>query len=183
MIHEQLISIDVETAGPTPGEYALLSVGACLVDDIDTGFYVELQPDRDASLPEALAVSGLDLSTLRRDGTAAPVAMAELAAWVRSVSPEPSHRAIFVAFNAPFDWMFVQEYFARYAVVNPFGHSAMDIKAYYAGYTGCTWNETSMRFLADRYLGGETLSHNALADARDQAQLLRAIQAEAASAR
>jgi uncharacterized OsmC-like protein len=25
------ISVDVETSGPTPGDYSLLSIGACLV--------------------------------------------------------------------------------------------------------------------------------------------------------
>ncbi len=181
MPSERLISVDVETAGPTPGTFALLSIGACLVDDVDTGFYVELQPDRDASLTKALAVSGLDLATLRRDGVPAGQAMADFADWVREVAPEPAQQPLFVAFNAVFDWMFVQEYFARYGVPNPFGHSAMDIKAYYAGHAACTWAETSMRHLGDRYLGGSTLSHNALADARDQAQLLVAIQAEATS--
>ncbi len=183
MVNERLISVDVETAGPAPGAYPLLSIGACLVDDIGTGFYVELKPDRDASIPDALAVSGLDLATLQRNGTAAPQAMAEFADWVREVSPASTHQPVFVAFNAAFDWMFVQEYFTRYDITNPFGHSAMDIKAYYAGFTGCAWHETSMRHLAQRYDDVETLSHNALADARDQAQLFKTIQAEAASAR
>lgn len=183
MFTERLISVDVETAGPTPGNFPLLSIGACLVEDPGTGFYVELQPDRDGFIPEALAISGLELTALRQHGTTAAQAMAEFSAWVQEVAPDRSRPALFVAFNAAFDWMFVQEYFARYGVANPFGHSALDIKAYYAGYSGCTWKETSMRHLGARYLGGDALSHNALADARDQAKLLLAIQAEAASAR
>ena len=30
---EIFISVDVETAGPIPGEFSLLSIGACDVDD------------------------------------------------------------------------------------------------------------------------------------------------------
>jgi hypothetical protein len=35
-----------------------------------------------------------------------------------------------------------------------------------------------MKHLAPRYLSGRQLSHNALADARDQAELFRAIRAD-----
>ena len=47
---ERYISVDVETAGPTPGDYAMISIGACLVDEPQRGFYVELKPDREAVL-------------------------------------------------------------------------------------------------------------------------------------
>jgi len=78
-----------------------------------------------------------------------------------------------------FDWMFVDAYFQRYLKRNPFGHSALDIKAYYMGMAGVSWGETSMRFLSPLYLQGQHLSHNALGDARDQAELFRRIRAEA----
>ena len=32
-LEECFISVDVETGGATPADYALLSIGACLVDD------------------------------------------------------------------------------------------------------------------------------------------------------
>ena len=41
---EAFVSVDVETAGPNPAQYALLSLGACLVSDPERGFYVELKP-------------------------------------------------------------------------------------------------------------------------------------------
>ena len=63
MTEETFICVDVETAGPIPGEYAMLSIGACLVFDIVQTFYRELIPDRDGFQPEALAVSGLDALT------------------------------------------------------------------------------------------------------------------------
>jgi ribonuclease T len=61
---------------------------------------------------------------------------------------------------------------------NPFGHAALDVKAYYMGVSGETWARTSMRYLSPRYLGGRQLTHNALGDARDQAELFRALLAE-----
>ena len=180
---ERFISVDVETAGPTPGGYAMLSIGACPVDDPDRGFYVELQPDRDAVVDSALAVSGLSMETLRAEGTDPKQAMEEFAQWVRDVVPPQTHRAVFVGFNAVFDWMFVNEYFVRYDVENPFGHGGLDIKSYYVGMMGSTWEQTSMRHLSPKYLAGRPLSHNALGDARDQAELFRRISEDAAALR
>jgi hypothetical protein len=74
--------------------------------------------------------------------------------------------------------MFVDTYFQRYIGRNPFGHSALDIKAYAMGLTGSSWAETSMRMLAPKYLDGRPLTHHALGDARQQAELFRALIAE-----
>lgn len=180
---ERFVSVDVETAGPTPGDYAMVSIGACLVDEPERGFYIELQPDRELSVESALAVSGLTLEGLRADGTDPRQAMEEFAQWIRDVVPPQTHRAVFVGFNAVFDWMFVNEYFARYGIENPFGHGGLDIKSYYVGMMGSTWEQTSMKHLSPKYLAGRPLSHNALGDARDQAELFRAISADAAALR
>jgi DNA polymerase III epsilon subunit-like protein len=180
---ERFISVDVETAGPTPGDYAMISIGACPVDDPDRGFYVELKPDREASVESALKVSGLSMETLRVEGTDPQQAMEEFAQWIRDVVPPQTHRPVFVGFNAVFDWMFVNEYFVRYGIENPFGHGGLDIKSYYVGMMGSTWEETSMRHLSPKYLAGRPLSHNALGDARDQAELFRRISEDAAALR
>jgi len=84
-----------------------------------------------------------------------------------------------VALNATFDWMFVNDYFHRFLQRNPFGHSALDIKAFYMGLAGVNWAQTSMKALAARYLSGRKLTHNALQDARDQGEVFRHILAEA----
>lgn len=170
MINEVYICVDVETAGPYPGRYAMLSIGACLVQDLSTTFYIELQPDRLDGLPEALAISGLSLETLQQHGSLPDDAMRAFADWVKRVVPEGS-RAIFVAFNAPFDWMFVNDYFCRYLGENPFGHSALDIKAYYMGFAHVSWGETSLKNVSSHLLQEKHLVHNALQDAQDQAEI------------
>jgi ribonuclease T len=180
---ERFISVDVETAGPTPGDYAMVSIGACPVDEPERGFYIELKPDRDTVIESALAVSGLSMETLAKDGTDPAQAMEEFAQWIRDVVPPQTHRPVFVGFNAVFDWMFVNEYFVRYGIENPFGHGGLDIKSYYVGMMGSTWAETSMRYLSPKYLSGRPLSHNALGDARDQAELFRAMSEDAQALR
>ncbi|MEA8422134.1 hypothetical protein PZT50_22700 [Pseudomonas aeruginosa] len=46
--------------------------------------------------------------------------------WVEQVTPEGA-RAVFVGFNASFDWSFVNHYFHYFLGENPFGIAALDI--------------------------------------------------------
>jgi DNA polymerase III epsilon subunit-like protein len=167
---EPFISVDVETAGPSPGQYSLLSIGACTISSPQQTFYVELQPLNDLMQPEAYAIHGLSLEELRQQGVPPKVAMERFDAWLLDVLPEGS-APIFLAFNAPFDWSFVNEYFHRYLGRNPFGHAALDIKAFYMGVTGSSWQDTNMRNVSNKYLAGRKISHNALEDALDQAKI------------
>jgi ribonuclease T len=183
VIHDEedeiFVSVDVETSGPNPRDYAMLSIGACVVDRPEHSFYIELVPSTTNALPEALAVSGLDLDELARTGVEPGAALAQFEEWLGALAGPP----IFVAFNAAFDWMFVEDYFRRFLGRNPFGHAALDIKAYSMGLADSTWAQTSMRFLSPLYLDGRQLEHNALSDARDQAKLFRALRDEARSRR
>jgi DNA polymerase III epsilon subunit-like protein len=167
------VSVDVETAGPYPAGYALLSVGACLVTDPDVTFYVELEPDRDDVDAEAMAVHGLSMEALKAAGTPPAAAMAALADWLADTVG--SGRPRMVALNAPFDWSFVNDYFWRYLGRNPFGHSAIDIKALAMGRLGIAWEQTSLSALARRFGSPDRLTHHALEDAQQQAELTRHI--------
>jgi len=106
--------------------------------------------------------------------------MACFETWLAAQVPS-GRRPIFVAFNAPFDWMFVNDYFHRFLGRNPFGHAALDLKAFYMGLAGVRWSETTMRSVAARYLGNRKLTHHALRDAQDQAELFQKMLAEAAT--
>jgi DNA polymerase III epsilon subunit-like protein len=169
---EAYVSVDVETAGPNPSQYSLLSIGACMVADPRRTFYVELQPVNSDATPEALRVSQLSLAELAERGLPPAEAMARFEAWLGAQVP-PIRRPVFVAFNAPFDWMFVNDYFHRFLGRNPFGHTALDLKALYMGLTGVCWSQTTMRHVSARYLGSRPLTHHALQDALDQARAFR----------
>ncbi len=181
-MREVLISVDVETAGPNPSAYSILSIGACLVEDPEQNFYVELKPVNDAMTTEALSISGLTLEHLEENGEPPEAGMKKFDEWIAEAVPSPGV-PVFVGFNASFDWMFVCDYFERFLGRNPFGHSAIDIKSFYLGMAGGSWAETSLRFLSPRYLDGRPLSHNALGDAQDQAALFAAIAEDAAARR
>ena len=170
------ISVDIETSGPNPSQYSMLSLGACFVEDPEVTFYAELKPTSRLALPEAMAIHGLDLEHLRKTGLTPEAAMASFETWVRTQFPS-TRSPVFVAYNAPFDWMFVCDYFHRTRGHNPFGHTAIDIRAAYFGRTAQPWREIRFAELAEHYLDSSELTHNALEDAQLQAALFRAIMA------
>ena len=167
---ETFISVDIETAGPNPADYSLLSIGACTLNEPRQTFYIELKPVHPALTSEAFDIHGLSLQYLEQHGVPPQEAMQRFATWLAEVTPA-GHKPILIAFNAPFDWMFVCDYFHRFLGWNPFGHTALDIKAYFMGKWGSTWAETSMRAIAQHFPDIQALSHNALDDAINQASL------------
>lgn len=163
---ECYISVDIEADGPIPGEYSMLSLGACEVG-ARQGFYAELQPISDKFDPEALEVCKLDRDALKTTGRSPLAAMHQFAEWVRLTCD--GRKPIYVGFNTPFDWMFTHWYFVKYLGLDPFGISGLDLKAYYMGRFSCTsWRDTVKREIKKQLNMTIVHSHNALEDAIEQ---------------
>jgi ribonuclease T len=182
MKKECYISVDIESSGPIPGKYSMLSLGACVVGNPKEGFYVELKPISQEFIPDALRVSGFDLATLEREGKAPLDAMKGFRAWVEKAAGD--RKAIFVGFNACYDWQFVNWYLESFTGGNPFGFGGIDIKSYYMGKSGLPWSKTTSSQLPIEFQPDTAQTHNALEDARAQAsifeKLLRGTQADTA---
>ena len=177
MSDELYVSVDVETSGPVPNIYSLLSIGACLVSDPTQSIYLELKPDGLKHDPEALAVTGFDLEVLKNTGLPPEMAMLKMRQWLAEICPA-NRKPVFVGLNAPFDWSFINYYFHRYTGGNPFGFTAIDMKAYYMGLAGCRWGETKSSRMASTLKPESRPDHNALKDARYQAELFALMLAE-----
>ena len=169
---EIYICVDVETAGPIPGDYSLLSIGACSLDDPPATFYIELKPINEQVQPEAARVHQLSIPHLMVEGVEPKQAMLQFNTWLNDQAG-PNQPLVLVAFNAPFDWMFVNFYFIHYLGTNPFGHAALDMKALYMGMAGVAWRKTSWRFIDPHVVEVKGLTHHALQDALDQAKLFK----------
>lgn len=174
---EVFVSVDVETAGPIPGEFSLLSIGACSIFDLEKTFACELKPINRKFDPKALEVSGFSLDGLARTGLTPVDAMRAFADWLSTVV-DSKQTPVFVGFNAPFDWSFVNYYFHRFGDGNPFGFTALDIKALYMGATGCRWSDTRSSKIAERLKPTLIGTHDALRDALYQAEIFRLIRSE-----
>lgn len=162
----RMVSVDIETSGPNPANYALLSIGACTLPEPRATFYAELKPVSLFTQPEAMDVHHLNLDRLMAEGLSAESALLNLADWLKQAVRD-ERGPLFVGFNSPFDWMFVNDYFHRFLGFNPFGHSALDIKSFAMGFKRIPWDQTGMSALTDK-----PLRHNALDDALDQADVL-----------
>jgi DNA polymerase III epsilon subunit-like protein len=165
------ISVDIEASGPTPSTGSLIAVGACLVFAPDRAFYRELHPLSDRPWDvETERIHRLSRAWLAEHGEPPARVMEEFAGWVEEAVS--GRAAVFVGFNAPFDWMFVADYFHRFLGRNPFGVAALDLKSYYMGRERVTSWEQTRRYAIDlRYPTGRPVTHHALDDARSQAEL------------
>lgn len=170
---ECFISVDVETAGPIPVEFSLLTIGACVVEDDTKAFTCKIKPITRKADPKALSISGLSLDDLERDGLEPAEAMRQFHAWVQSVADGAI--PVFVGLNAAFDWSFVNYYFHRYLGINPFGFAPLDIKSLYMGATGCAWDGTRSSQMIAVLQPKSCGDHDALNDARAQAELFRLV--------
>lgn len=166
---EIFISVDIEASGPIPGAYSMLSLGACVVGEPDKSFYAELRPISNAELEGAMRVIGRPLAEFTAKGSDPLVVMRAFGRWIAHVSGELS--PVFVGFNATFDWAFVNWYFHTYTGENPFGVAGADIKSYYMGLTGVSWEETRSSSIKQEFKGPGTHTHHALADAIEQADM------------
>lgn len=123
--------VDVESDGPAPGLYSMISVGVVRLDrDLKTTFKATFAPISPDWIADALAVSGF--TRQRHEACPDPaIGMADFAAFLTAVNS--GGRPTFISDNPAFDWQWVNYYFHRYQGANPFGHSGRRIGDLYAG--------------------------------------------------
>jgi hypothetical protein len=175
-------SADVETDGPIPGPYSMLSMALVYAgrfdgshfqrpENFECSFYRELRPISGDFQPEALRVNGLDRARLVRDGTSPEVAMSEAARWIHEVADggEP----VLVAYPLSFDWSWLYWYFMRFAPAgSPFNHSRVfDIKTAFAVKAGLPVSLAGRSNLAPELRAHGSHTHHALDDAKEQAEI------------
>lgn len=130
--------VDVETDGPIPGDYSMISFGAVLCEPSEykkpgfrhKTFYGKLKPISDRWIPEALAVSGHSREECFTFADPELV-MQEFATWLKEVTQ--GDRISFVSDNNGFDWQFINWYFWHFIDQNPFGHSSTNLGSLYKG--------------------------------------------------
>ncbi|MBO9731259.1 MAG: 3'-5' exoribonuclease [Chitinophaga sp.] len=162
------IMVDVESDGPIPGDFSMISFGAVLVNEqLNQTFYGQLKPISDKFIPEALAVSGHSReATLQFEDPA--TVMRNFKNWITSVSKD---RPMFISDNNGFDWMFICWYFHHFLGENPFGFSSQNLGSLYKGMMKDT-------FTTFKHLRKTRHTHHPVDDAKGNAEALLTMKRE-----
>ncbi len=160
--------VDVESDGPIPGDYSMISFGAVVVGEpLKKTFYGQLKPISDKFIPEALAVSGHTREQTLLFPEAAQV-MQNFADWIKLNTTD---RPIFISDNNGFDWMFICWYFHHFLGENPFGFSSQNLGSLYKGLVLDTFKNF-------KHLRKTKHTHHPVDDAKGNAEALLTMKRE-----
>ena len=175
-------SADVETDGPIPGPFSILSFAIVYAGSFDgrrferprsydRRFYKELKPISDEFQQEALRVNGLDRARLCIEGESPQIAMTEACRWVKenagSAKPDrlPTHLALI--------GRGCTGYFIRFSIDgSPFDYSrCFDIKTAVAVKAAIPISDAGRSRLPLALTPRHQHTHHALDDAIEQAEI------------
>lgn len=175
-------SADVETDGPIPGPYSMLSFALVYAGTFDGKnyrrplsfnqiFYRELKPISAEYELEALKINELDRDRLCIEGAEPFAAMTEAAKWVEEIAEEAS--PVLVAYPLSFDWSWLYWYFVRFSNIgSPFGHSrCLDIKTAFATKAHLPVSDSGRSSMPSFLRPHQLHTHHAIDDAISQAEI------------
>ena len=179
-------SADVETDGPIPGPYSMLSFALVFAGafngrkfnapaSFEKTFYRELRPISENFQQDALRVNGIDRDRLLLEGGDPVNVMSEAAGWIRNISR--NGKPILVAYPLSFDWSWLYWYFTNFAIGgSPFNHSlCYDVKTAYAVKAGVPISEAGRSKLLPSLRATGKHTHHALDDAKEQAEVFATV--------
>lgn len=176
---EIYISTDIETNGPSPGHFSMLSFGSVaftLDKKILSTFTrnLELLPGAGEN-PATMAWwqnQGEAWQACRQNLVSPQEAMQEYAAWLKSFSTQ----LVFVAHPVSFDYSFILWYLWEFAQENPFGPiaaHALDIASYSAAVLKRPVTQSWKKCMPDHWIDADyPHTHVALDDALGHALVL-----------
>lgn len=175
-------SADVETDGPIPGPFSILSFAIVYAgsfdgvhfqrpESYDQRLYKELRPISEDFDPEALHINGLDRRRLCLEGEDPERAMTETCRWVNRIA-DPA-QPVLVAYPLSFDWTWLYWYFVRFSAEgSPFGYSrCFDIKTALAVKEAIPISEAGRSRIDPSLRSRHPHTHHAIDDAIAQAEI------------
>jgi hypothetical protein len=175
-------SADVETDGPIPGPFSILSFALVYAgsfdgnhfqrpDNYEYKLYKELRPISENFEIEALRVNGLDRARLCFEGEPPEKAMTEACRWVKTIAN--AAQPVLVAYPLSFDWSWLYWYFIRFSAEgSPFAYSrCFDIKTALAVKASIPIAEAGRSQVDPSLRSRHPHTHNAVDDAIAQAEI------------
>src|ERR1700689_19707 len=175
-------SADVETDGPIPGPFSILSFALVYAgsfggqrfqrpDSYERTLYRELKPISANFEPEALRINGLDRTRLCIEGETPEKAMTEACLWVKRIAGPA--QPVLVAYPLSFDWSWLYWYFIRFSSEgSPFAYSrCFDIKTALAVKADIPISEAGRSRVDPALRSSHPHTHHAVDDAIAQAEI------------
>lgn len=171
-------SFDVETDGNNPMQHSMRSIGIVLFDALHRivgTFHYNLLPQEHATIdPKCFAnfwaIRPRLWDAVQQNAKSPEWVMSQLSRWLFKHSE--SHRIVWVASPANFDWMFLKCYYEKYGPAKKYdiGFYCHDLTALLRAFTMLT--NVKDRDVFVRYLrGGCDITHNSLDDATCQGHM------------
>lgn len=185
MTNKQIyISTDIETDGPIPGEYSMLSFGsAAFIFDFPTKKFelvevfqrnLELLPNAKQS-PDTMnfwAENQAAYDETRINPVNPEVAFKDYVKWLKDIRKTFNGDVVFVGYPAGFDFTFIYWYLIKFAGESPFSFSGIDIKTFAMAVLGTKYRETTKKnFPKEWFSKKHKHTHVALEDAIEQGEL------------
>lgn len=171
---EIFVSTDIETDGPIPGTYSLLSFGsAAYLDDktlVDT-FTVNLKrlpnASEDAKTMAWWKKNPKAWNLCRQNQQDPESGMIDYLNWLKKLDGKP----VFVGYPAAFDFMFIYWYLITFTKESPFSFSAIDIKTMAMVLLNRDYRSSTKENMPKEWFDNFSHSHIPLEDAIEQGAL------------
>lgn len=175
MSEELFFSADVETDGPIPGAYSMLSFGvvALTKDGKELGSFsanLETAPgaEQDPDTMNWWATQPQAWTACRKDLQEPVKAMTDFVNWVDQLCGD-KYIPVMVCMPAGFDFMFMYWYLRKFTSRSPFSFSCIDMKTYAMATLGKEYRQSSKRSWPKQWFPKNVNhTHIAVEDAREQ---------------
>jgi len=179
---EVYVSTDIESDGPIPGPYSMLSFASVAFSAEGTEvshFTANLELlDSATADPDTMAwwAKQGDAYARTRENVVNPrYAMEDYVTWLRQLPGKP----VFVGYPAGFDFTFIRWYLVNFTGVDPFSFAALDMKTLAMALLGGEFRAATKRNFPKHWFPKNLPhTHVALEDAREQGYIFTKMLAE-----
>lgn len=177
------VSVDMEAEGPTPGQHSMLSLGADARLPCGTKlgtFSANLLELPNTTMdPKTMlwwAQHPQAFQATRINQQKPELAMQQFAAWLKVLSfQNGGAKVVFVAYPISFDFDYVLYYARKFLGYDPFDGKIVDMRSMAMGILGVNYDEGNKANMPAEWNAMETMSHIAVEDATQQADLFFAM--------
>jgi DNA polymerase III alpha subunit (gram-positive type) len=172
--NEWYCSVDIETNGPIPADYSMLSLGAVAMTSegklLSTfSANLELFPNAKEH-PDTMKFwsENQEVYLATRQNIINPkLAMEQFVNWVNDHPGKP----VCVCYPAGFDFTWLYYYIIHFGLESPFSFSALDIKTYAMATMKTEYRKSTKKNMPKRWFSNHPHTHIAVDDAIEQGEL------------